>query len=497
MKRNFTLVLSLFICLVGFSQNTIFSTGFEGATFDEGWTTGMSTNIEETPYDYPGGIDPWEEWAIYNDNPTYVHSGNSAAFMGGTLNLEDKYDWLMTPEFLVPTNTTTNINYWMWYQSSTPSYWTWLYIMVYDVNEDIWEIGELIFHEENVSLSYIEEYAFNLDPWEGKDVKVAFVKRGTYQFAMDDISCISVQNGNDMALNAIVTPNNENGCTLTDEEEVTVIVENLGTTDISTFDILYSINSDVFVTETVNEGINAGETMEYTFNERADLSEFGGYIINVEVMVDDDQNLPNNLLTSNVVSMDAVIRIEMLTDKWGTVDNFFDVIDSEGNIVASVNVGELPKEELYTLDVCVISTECYTFSLYDAFGDGISGDGGAPGYLKVYYNGDLVGGFSEYEANFGSEFIIEEIGDCTVNVKSLNQKIVMAYPNPVNNILFLENIDEVQSVTIVDMLGREYIQQVEGSVDRVAIDFSSYENGVYLVKINSKDNEYNTVLIQK
>ncbi len=91
MKRALTLVLSLFVGLVGFSQNMIFSTGFEGSGFDTGWTTGMTTSINGTPYDYPGGLDPWDMWDLTQE-PLYVHSGNSAAYIGGTLNLENKYD---------------------------------------------------------------------------------------------------------------------------------------------------------------------------------------------------------------------------------------------------------------------------------------------------------------------------------------------------------------------------------------------------------------------
>ena len=75
MKRTITLALSLFVCLFSFSQNTIFSSGFEGPGFDAGWTTGMTTSINETPYDYPGGMDPLEMWGL-SMQPNYVHPGS-------------------------------------------------------------------------------------------------------------------------------------------------------------------------------------------------------------------------------------------------------------------------------------------------------------------------------------------------------------------------------------------------------------------------------------
>lgn len=498
MKRTFTLVLSLFVFLVSFSQTTLFSTGFEGPDFDPGWTIGMSTDIEQAPYDYPSGLDPWDMWDIHDELPQgYVHSGDSAAFIGGTLTLQDKYDWLMSPQFAVPENSATDVNYWMWYHSAGPSYWTWFYIMVYDVAEDKWELGELILYEENMALHYVEEYSFDLRPWEGKEVRVAFVKRGTYQFAMDDINCISIELGNDLAVNAILTPSNENGCVFGADEEIKIRLENPGILDINTFDVQYTINNSIVVTETVNEEILAGETLDYTFNEKADLSVFGDYIIDVEAIVEDDENSSNNEMSTLVVSSDATITIEILTDQFSPGDNSWILTDSENNTIASAEIGDLPSSDVYIVDVCVLSNECYTFTIYDEFGDGISSNG-TSGYLTVYYNGNEAGGFNEEGADFGTEFTVEEIGGgCSVNLKELNSHDILAYPNPVSDILFLEYSGEIQSVKIIDMLGREYIQQVEGTTNRGVIDFSSFESGLYLIEVNSQNNDFNTFLIQK
>lgn len=500
MKQTITLALMLFIGLVGFSQNTLFSTGFEGPGFDEGWTIGMSTSIDETPYNYPSGLDPWEKWAIHDPNPQgYVHTGDSAAFIGGTFTLEDKHDWLMTPHFTVPENAITDVKYWMWYFSGSdlPEFWTWFYIMVYDVAEDQWEMGELILYEINIALFYTEEQSFSLNAWAGKEVKVAFVKRGTYQFALDDISCISI-NGPDLAMSAITAPSNQNGCELTENEEVTITIKNTGGEDVNTFDVQYTINGSVQVNETVNQPLASGESLDYTFNEKADLSAFGNYSIVVKVTVENDQNPSNDEMTTEVTSSDATITIEILTDQFSPEDNSWVLTDSENNIVASAEIGDLPKQQLYILDVCVFTSECYAFTLYDNFGDGLSGDGGAPGYLTIYYNGTEVGGFSPEEANFGSEFTVDEIGDgCSVNVAEFNASDIRVYPNPVSDILFLENLGGVESLKIIDMLGRERTLQVVGTGNSTTVDFSSFKSGLYLLKIIADNHELNTYLIQK
>lgn len=279
MKRIITLALGLLVCLFSFSQTTLFSTGFEGPGFEIGWSKGMSTSINIPPSDYPAGLDPWDMWNIHDPHPQgYVHSGDSAAFIGGTATLEDKYDWLISPQFAVPQNAQTNVFYWMWYHSSNPSYWTWVYLMVYDIDDDSWEMVELILYEQSIALHYVEEYSFDVSAWAGKNIRVAFVKRGTYQFALDDIRCVAEDN---------------------------------------------------------------------------------------------------------------------------------------------------------------------------------------------------------------------------VNVAEYNPDEVKAYPNPVSDFLFLENADDAQSISIFDMAGREYTQQVKVAANRVTVDLSSLKSGLYLVKINSGLKDYNTIMIQK
>ena len=293
-------------------------------------------------------------------------------------------------------------------------------------------------------------------------------------------------------------PSNQNGCVFASDEEIQIRLKNTGIIDINTFEVQYTINNSIVVTETVNQEIKAGETLDYTFNEKADLSSFGNYNIDVKVIVADDQNPANDELSTVVVSADATIRIEIKTDQFSPVDNSWILKDSDNNIVASAGIGDLPYEEVYIVDVCVLTSECYSFRIYDEYGDGLTNFGGPSGYLKVYYNGQEVGGFSEDEANFGSEFTIEEIGDgCTVSLSEFNSHNLKAYPNPVSHLLFVENVADVHSVRIVDMLGRESTSRVIGSSKRVTLDFSNFENGLYLVKINSKMTDTKTILIQK
>ncbi|WP_304295875.1 T9SS type A sorting domain-containing protein [Porphyromonas gulae] len=194
-KLLFLLVLGLCFNLIGRAQEPLISTSFEGPGFDPGWTTGVSDAITTNPQPYPAtGLEAWEQWSLTDMQGGfgYVHSGDSAAWIGATLNQTSIHDWLMTPKFEVPNGGSTLIKYWLWYHSEA-SYVNSFYIMIYDYAKEAWEQGYLLANEFNSPLHYVEEYSFDLAQWKGKSIKVAFVKNGTYQMAMDDVRILNYQ----------------------------------------------------------------------------------------------------------------------------------------------------------------------------------------------------------------------------------------------------------------------------------------------------------------
>ena len=191
-KIYITLLLSIALIAGLSGQNVLLETSFEGPGFDDGWTIGMSQGIDIPPQDYPAtGLDPWEKWDITETTSFgYVHSGDSAAWIGGTAVEEPKHDWLMTPLISIPENENAMMYYWLWYHSEM-SFVNRFYIMIYDNETDMWEQAYLLANEFNSPYHYTEEYKLDLNPWVGKDIKIAFVKNGTYQMAMDDVRVLS------------------------------------------------------------------------------------------------------------------------------------------------------------------------------------------------------------------------------------------------------------------------------------------------------------------
>lgn len=262
MKKFYLLLL--LICALAFSvsaQVNILETSFEGPNFDVGWTIGMSQSIDTPPEDYPAtGLQPWEKWDLTEPQSFgYVHSGDSAAWIGGTAYDTPKHDWLMTPPMEIPEQGETVLYYWLWYHSEM-LYVSRFYIMVYDIDDDSWHLAYKLADEFNSPLHYVEEYSLDISEWKGKDIMLAFVKNGTYQLAMDDVRVVNTkpESLEDIANNNVlkVYPNPADDILKIDFENVTGD-NTLYITDVTGRLVMSSIIADRYAEIDIS-GLNRG-----------------------------------------------------------------------------------------------------------------------------------------------------------------------------------------------------------------------------------------------
>jgi cysteine-rich repeat protein len=104
---------------------------------------------------------------------------------------------------------------------------------------------------------------------------------------------------------------------------------------------------------------------------------------------------------------DAAILVKIFTDAYPPETTWVVTDHDTGSFIASGGP-YLYALTLYTAVVCVNSTGCYDFTIYDSYGDGICCDLGA-GYYEVYYEEALVGSGGD----FGSSETVASIGGCS------------------------------------------------------------------------------------
>jgi hypothetical protein len=102
----------------------------------------------------------------------------------------------------------------------------------------------------------------------------------------------------DLALEAITAPvTGEN----LGKEAVTVLIKNVGNSEVSKFEVAYAIDGENRVTEEVEHTLAVDDEFEYTFKTLADISETRKeYTISAEVIADGDIEASNNAATIKI-----------------------------------------------------------------------------------------------------------------------------------------------------------------------------------------------------
>ncbi len=201
------------------------------------------------------------------------------------------------------------------------------------------------------------------------------------------------------------------GCSLSDQEIIKVTLANFGDLISGSFNLTVEVNETPLTVQVSPEEFETGTEMVVEVAS-FDMSALGSYDVMASFDFEDDI-IGNNTFATSFMSGDGKLTIELLTDALPN-ETSWELTDRDGNVVA-IN-GLLSPEALDITDICIANNNCYTWTIYDSFGDGIAGYNGSPaGYFKIYIDGELVDESPE-GGNFGYEYSTYNLGQgCSEN----------------------------------------------------------------------------------
>ncbi len=179
------------------------------------------------------------------------------------------------------------------------------------------------------------------------------------------------------------------------------------------------------------------------------------------------------------------VVLNVTTDSFGD-ETSWELLDSSNNLVISGPTVDYADNSTYQEIITIpVLDECYSFSIFDAYGDGICCSWGNGSYSLEDENGNVIisGG------NFGnSESVTFTAKDAlSINDYSL-ENVVDFYPNPVNNnlnVVFNTINDDVQ-FEMYNALGQQISKGIfNANTTSHTLSMSQHQSGIYFIKLTS------------
>lgn len=160
---------------------------------------------------------------------------------------------------------------------------------------------------------------------------------GSYSYvnegvAFDDFNISDFKK--DIALDAWVSPISSN-CGFGEEEEITVRIKNVGTTDENNFTLAYSVDSGrTYVAKNITiPTIKPGDTYDYTFEKRANLTKIKTYHCIAFATFRDDEDASNDTLKIDIFNNKMLLSTSTVNTNCGS---------SNGSATVSIVSGGTP-----------------------------------------------------------------------------------------------------------------------------------------------------------
>ena len=262
-----------------------------------------------------------------------------------------------------------------------------------------------------------------------------------------------------------------------------VVVQNNGSDPITSLSVEYSINNGSSETYSWSGSL---ASLQSTSIELPSISYSPSDTNSVNIILSDDENNENN---SNIFYFDqstsyetSLVTLNLVTDNYAS-ETTWALTDSSDNIVAQG--GGYTNNSTTSLEIEIPSSdECYTFTINDAYGDGICCAYGTGSYSITDDSGNVIFSGGQFGSTEATTFRVGE----SLGLNSFMDENLKIFPNPSNGIFTIKTTITNSSYKIHNLIGQTiksgFINNGENSIDiRNSVD------GVYFITIESTNGE--------
>jgi len=304
------------------------------------------------------------------------------------------------------------------------------------------------------------------------------------------------------AYDANVTNSTAESVVCASETDIDITFRNYGNQPLTSLDLTYDINGSTYPAINWTGNLASGDEETLTLNSVTFTPQANNTVTWVASNPNGqvDQNTTNNSSTSTFTHFDlngdvvnnisaGIINVDIFTDNYGS-ETTWEIIDENGIIVGSG--GPYNNTTQYNETAWVNGNECYTFNLYDSYGDGMCCQNGVGTAVVTDQNGNAIfegdpvnlQNFTELGTYFSTGMGSSNSWECTPfgcadvgmgNGSYATQLDCESDSANVNTPCFvLTSINEIELINnyskIYDILGREW-----------KVQFGDLPKGMYIV----------------
>ena len=180
----------------------------------------------------------------------------------------------------------------------------------------------------------------------------------------------------------------------------------------------------------------------------------------------------------------TLISLELKTDNYGE-ETTWQLVDQNNNLIAQDPAGDYADNTVFNYAWSLNPSNCYTFKIQDAYGDGICCSYGN-GYYKlkntwgtanVFIQGGQYGGGEN--KGFGTPATVG------INDNELADGFKL-FPNPTSGLLNIEfNGHTSATIDLFNVLGERVLTNTFNAAGLRTVDLSAFSNGVYYLNVTA------------
>ena len=201
-----------------------------------------------------------------------------------------------------------------------------------------------------------------------------------------------------------------------------------------------------------------------------------------------DLNTKNDTIVKTFKTIDNGIILKLdMTIFCDANENSWKIIDENQQVVASGGpfANLLPNN---IKDSVCLTPACYTFKLFDTYGDGVAGFGNGceAGFYKLMYpDSTIISQMLPDSAAFGFTY---SSPFCAKIYETISANGLSIYPNPSNSFINIYSPDiQINKLEIISITGQQIYYEEEINLHSKKINVANYSKGIYLLRITNKN----------